>query len=218
MSPDPPAAARDSAFDFSAGVLCLDFANTARYHPPPREDLDRYETFVAWGREAGIVSAAEAAAMRGEAVLHPREAGAALARARSLREAIYGTFSAVAAGSEPREEDVAAIHEAMVEAWRRSRLVPRGSGYAWELAPADDAPSLDHALLAVARSAADLLASPELRRVRECALDTCAWLFVDRSKNQKRRWCDMKVCGNRSKARRHYARARRARGDDVSGA
>ena len=42
--------------------------------------------------------------------------------------------------------------------------------------------------------------------VRECNSETCSWLFVDRSRTRRRRWCDMKTCGNRDKARRHYAR------------
>jgi hypothetical protein len=53
---------------------------------------------------------------------------------------------------------------------------------------------------------ADLLTSPDVARVRECDASNCAWLFLDRSKNRTRRWCDMKVCGNRDKARRYRAR------------
>jgi predicted RNA-binding Zn ribbon-like protein len=60
----------------------------------------------------------------------------------------------------------------------------------------------------VARSAADLLTSQEQSRVRECAASDCGWLFLDLSRNRSRRWCDMETCGNRTKARRHYARSK----------
>jgi predicted RNA-binding Zn ribbon-like protein len=65
----------------------------------------------------------------------------------------------------------------------------------------------------VARSAADLLTSAEeLARVGQCADDRgCGWLFFDTSRNHSRRWCAMKDCGNRAKARRHYRRQRKAR-------
>jgi predicted RNA-binding Zn ribbon-like protein len=63
-------------------------------------------------------------------------------------------------------------------------------------------------LAPVVRAAADLATSAELSRIRECGSDTCFWLFLDRSKNGTRRWCDMKVCGNRAKARRHYQRGK----------
>jgi predicted RNA-binding Zn ribbon-like protein len=58
----------------------------------------------------------------------------------------------------------------------------------------------------IASSAADLLTSERLKKVRLCEAKTCTWLFLDESRNHSRRWCDMKVCGNREKARRHYQR------------
>jgi predicted RNA-binding Zn ribbon-like protein len=53
-----------------------------------------------------------------------------------------------------------------------------------------------------------LLTSDKLSRVRQCQGENCTWLFLDTSKNHTRRWCEMKVCGNRVKARRHYERKR----------
>ena len=53
----------------------------------------------------------------------------------------------------------------------------------------------------LAQSANDLLTSPQANLIRKCASSTCQWLFLDTSKNHTRRWCDMKICGNRNKAR-----------------
>ncbi len=64
-------------------------------------------------------------------------------------------------------------------------------------------------LWAIARSAADLLASDELPYVRACASKTCEWLFLDVSKNHGRRWCDMTKCGNRAKFRSYYKRKKK---------
>jgi predicted RNA-binding Zn ribbon-like protein len=47
-----------------------------------------------------------------------------------------------------------------------------------------------------------LLTSDALARVRLCADTSCAWLFLDTTRNRTRRWCDMKECGNRNKVRR----------------
>jgi predicted RNA-binding Zn ribbon-like protein len=55
-------------------------------------------------------------------------------------------------------------------------------------------------------SAVNLLSSEDTARVKECGTENCNWLFLDTSKNRSRRWCDMKECGNREKARRHYHR------------
>ncbi len=65
---------------------------------------------------------------------------------------------------------------------------------------------------ALAVSALSLAGGQQWRKVRVCA--NCNWLFLDRSRNSSRLWCDMAVCGNRQKARRHYARRRAEATDD----
>lgn len=59
-------------------------------------------------------------------------------------------------------------------------------------------------------SAADVLLSPDLHQLQECPGPGCGWLFLDTSKNHKRRWCTMEGCGNRAKARSQYQRKRQA--------
>ncbi|MEO8274522.1 MAG: CGNR zinc finger domain-containing protein, partial [Chloroflexota bacterium] len=43
---------------------------------------------------------------------------------------------------------------------------------------------------------------------RVCANDRCRWAFFDSSPTGRRRWCDMRSCGNQAKAARHRARLR----------
>ncbi|HEY0700388.1 MAG TPA: CGNR zinc finger domain-containing protein [Micromonospora sp.] len=50
-------------------------------------------------------------------------------------------------------------------------------------------------------------------RLKRCADDRCGWVFWDVSRNHSRRWCTMRVCGNREKARRYAARLRGAEPD-----
>jgi predicted RNA-binding Zn ribbon-like protein len=45
-------------------------------------------------------------------------------------------------------------------------------------------------------------------RLKACPADACGWAFYDHSRNRSRTWCDMKVCGNRAKARSFRARQR----------
>ncbi len=66
----------------------------------------------------------------------------------------------------------------------------------------------DQARADIAGSIASFLTEDDPRRLRRCASDTCRWVFVDRSRGGRRRWCDMSVCGNRAKVRRHRARSR----------
>lgn len=81
---------------------------------------------------------------------------------------------------------------------------PTHAGLTWQWGRHENDPELPVWILAL--QVADILLSPDMARVHTCAVDTCRWLFLDTSKNHKRRWCNMKVCGNRMKARRFQAR------------
>lgn len=201
-------AAPGGRFKLVGGVPCLDFANTRanRDTDSPREYLNSYADLVAWSQEAGLLNDAEH--LLAVARQRPAEAHAALARARALREAIYRVFSSIAAGEPAPPESLDTLNTALAQALGRARVVPRDGGFAW--AWAAELADLDQMLWPVARSAADLLTSDLLDRVRECAGHPCGWLFLDTSRNRSRRWCDMGDCGNRAKARRHYQRRRAA--------
>jgi len=195
-------------FDLSGGRLCLDLANTVSDRlKMPKERLQRYADLVAWARQSGLLDRAGAQELLREASRRPTESEAALERARALRETLFKLFTAAAAGERPPTEAVEALNAALSAALSHRRLVrSRGGSFRWDW----DLPSgaLEAMLWPVVHSAAELLASDELSDLRECAADSCAWLFLDHSRNHSRRWCDMKVCGNRTKARRHYERAR----------
>ncbi len=127
-----------------------------------------------------------------------------LRRARDLREAVFRIFARP--GTDESDLDLLADEAARGAAERRLTATEDGYTYAW---PESD--RLERLLWPVALAAAELLISAEVRpRVKECAADNCNWLFLDMSRNRSRRWCDMKVCGNRAKARRFSARHRDA--------
>jgi predicted RNA-binding Zn ribbon-like protein len=198
------------AFDISGGALCLDFANTVDNRPQehPRELLRGYADLVAWSRQAGAVSPQQAGQLLRAAARRKAAAQGALRRARRLRESLYRIFSAAAGGRTVPEEDVAALNATAETALGQLRVRRQGRRFAWDWNEAG--PGLERMLWPVVRSAGELLTSDELGRVRECAAETCGWIFLDRSKNGSRRWCNMKVCGNRAKARRFYRRRKTA--------
>lgn len=168
------------------------------------DDLSDYEGLVAWSVGRGIVSREEGDALREQARQRPTQAAAALEDARSLRSLVYHLFSAVARGDPPDPErlsDLTAWVHRFLPA-RRLRPGDSGATWAWRLDPY----RLDHVLGPVAHSAAELLTSPEVERLRLCDGDGCGWLFVDASRSRSRRWCDMSDCGNRTKVRRFRAR------------
>jgi predicted RNA-binding Zn ribbon-like protein len=206
-------AQEEYVFEFSGGELCLDFANTAsaRFQATPREHLHGYRDLVAWGRQGEVVAPAQATELLAEAARRPGEADAVYGRAIALREAIFRTFARREVALPPTPEDLATLNAELASAMAHTRLVPTTKGFDW--AWREGAGALDRPLWPVARSAAELLTSEALDRVRECGADDCDWLFVDTSKNRSRRWCDMNSCGNRAKARRHYEKKRAAPGE-----
>jgi predicted RNA-binding Zn ribbon-like protein len=198
----------DHDFEFVGGSVALDFANTlgGMHTSPTHEHLIEYADLVEFGRSAGTISPSQGRRLIGEAEREPARAAAVLRRAISLREAIWRVFDAFAKNARAEPTDLATIHEEELAALRHARFQPSAADvdYAWS----DEVP-LDRPLWAIARSAADLRRSKEeLSRVRECGSATCEWLFIDKSRNHTRRWCDMNDCGNVAKVRRFRARQR----------
>jgi predicted RNA-binding Zn ribbon-like protein len=190
------------------GALCLDFVNTVdpRHTPGRREYLDDYASLVAWGGHAGAIDAGQSERLREAAASDPAEAERVLARTIRLREALYPLFSRAARGQPPEPGDLGVLQAELTRALPHLRVAWSPSGFAREWK--QDSSALDQVLWPVAWSAAELLVHGPLDRMRECpGQGNCGWLFLDLSKNASRRWCDMRVCGNRAKARRHYARA-----------
>ena len=169
--------------------------------------LTAYGVRSLWrSRHAGALATKDAARLLALGAQHPQDAAAALRRARMLREALNRVFAAGIAGRTADHADLEIVNGALAEAMAHARLEPVGNGYTW--AWATDGAGLDVMLWPVVRSAADLLTSTDLERVRTCDSERCGWIFLDTSRNHSRRWCSMNDCGNRAKARRHYQRRR----------
>ena len=169
---------------FSGGALALDVANSVILRSDPARRADRLE------------------------VTEQMQAFSAAAAEFSAERALFGEIKPVA---EPNRNDFLALREA-IDAYFRRRV--EGHDDRVLLANLLQAcarmlkQSASEATLeaATARSALRLLA--ETDRLKVCG--NCGWLFVDRSRNRSRTWCDMAVCGNRVKANRHYRRKKEA--------
>jgi predicted RNA-binding Zn ribbon-like protein len=232
--------ALEEAFPLEGGWLCLGFCNTVGWHsgayrraelysgiqgagddweraedvPGAHERLSDYRSLLRWFLRKRQLTVSETKRLLRAARVRPEEAETVRRRAISLRETLYHLFSKLAVDEEPDQRDVTALNEWLPEAMARRRLAfaadLRGevAQFGWE--PAMDGDELERVLWPVVWSATELLTAGPLDRVRECDNDPCGWLFVDSSRNRSRRWCDMRDCGNRVKARRHYARTRGA--------
>ena len=165
---------------FSGGALALDVANSVILRFDPARSIDRFaepEQLDAFPKAAGEFSAERALF----GTLSPLS-GENHAPFITLRETIDRHFRACVND----EKKPIALAELLEATAAMLRLGVRGSLEA-----------------ETAYSALRLLSESEVKRIRICG--NCGWLFIDRSKNRSRVWCDMTVCGNRVKAARHYS-------------
>jgi predicted RNA-binding Zn ribbon-like protein len=193
------------------GHLALDFANTiddprgsARY-----DHAGTYPELVGWSTRIGVLAPDQAEALLAAAEEHPRARSAALKRAHLLRHVLNEIFSEIAAinsGQPGGAESTPAAHWAelrpfVTDAMSHAELASEGPTYqlTWPKTT-----RLDAMLWPVAVAAGQLLTSPQLLRLKQCA--GCPWVFLDQSKNMSRRWCAMDDCGTHEKIVRYVAR------------
>lgn len=189
------------------GRTCLDFTNTVNLRESDRfrDRLGSYGDLLHWALHAGILTAGQARDLSSEAGRDPDEAASVFQRAIELREIIFRMFSAMAAGREASDVDLGLFNRHFSQAMSRASIIRKNGRY---VVGFDSGRTLDGILPPLAWSAAELLRDPASARIKECAGETCGWLFLDTSKNHSRRWCEMRDCGNRAKAQRHYQKLR----------
>jgi len=196
----------EPAILYVGGDPALDLVNTVDWtsRGPEEERLLTYEQVTHWAEGAGVLSASTGRRLRRVAAERPRAAAAAVECVYRARETLHDLFGAIARGESPGAT-LPRFNQLLAEAVERLELAPgtggRGSaGYDWRWRGQDSDP---HALMwPVIWSAAELLKSDEVRNVRVCDGDDCGWMYVDRSRNGFRRWCQMRTCGTREKTRR----------------
>nr|WP_222856746.1 ABATE domain-containing protein [Agrobacterium pusense] len=175
-----------------SGNLALDLANTISWRNTSREvdHLASFDDVVAWSKQVGLVG--------GDFVLSPQEQEILLQQVLALRKAIGAAGSAIANDLDPSRLDLDVIRDIAALSLRQASL--SGTPCTWHFE------GIYRVTGTIAWSALDLLRGDELSRLKQCPPDDCQWLFIDRTKNASRRWCDMSTCGNRAKKMAHRAR------------
>ncbi len=190
------------ALKYVGGDPALDLVNTVDWTAggPRAERLPDYARFVAFAEGAGLVSPAGAARLARDATRRPAAAAAALAGVHRARDVLQRLFARRAADGHPARRDLAALNALLADALTHLELRPSVSGT--ELGWRGLTTELEGPLWPVMWSAARLLTAEEAARIRVCAGPDCGWMYVDRSRNGRRRWCEMDTCGMREKNRR----------------
>jgi predicted RNA-binding Zn ribbon-like protein len=194
-------------FQLVAGHLALDFANTLDYRYDPDRLIDllpSYEHFLAFCRQSKVITAAQMRRLLDGA--SEFDSQRVLEEVIEFREALYFSILSAVHGKRPDESHLQALNKALSEARAFEEVVWHNRSFIRSSRDVTERP--DGPLRQLVQAAVGLITSSDIDNVRECSEKTCRWFFLDRSRNHSRRWCDMQLCGNRSKAKRFYARTR----------
>jgi predicted RNA-binding Zn ribbon-like protein len=188
-------------------ALFVAFANTLEYtRGEPDEKLPDIDALLDWLREHGLISgrarAAEASRLRRDR----DEADRRLGRFRHLRGLLQAMSHDLAEDGEPNPDRVTELNHILRHGLHYHQLRQQPGGTRYEVAQVGD--RLDQARATIASSFAHFLAEDAPDRLRICANEGCRYVFIDRSPTGRRRWCDMRTCGNQAKVAAHRARAR----------
>jgi predicted RNA-binding Zn ribbon-like protein len=191
-------------FQLVGGHPVLDFANTLdnRGSDNEIELLASFDDLLRFAEQSGIISSAESDELSRAAQKHRQAAARTLADAVTMREAIFQVFNAISHDRPSPASAIDRLNRFVQEALAHRLLAPGHDRLQWQWSDTADNPRW--ILWPIALQAAELLSSDDVKNVRSCASEGCDWLFLDHSKSHSRRWCDMRVCGNRNKARRFY--------------
>jgi len=192
-------------FQLLAGNTSLDLVNTLdnRFRETGADELlVNYDDLLRFVQQAGLLTAGQARRLS-RATGVDAERLRVLEQVKELREALAGVAYALLTEEELPKPEIHLLQKYFHRANAARLLGDDGKRLVWSWPKREE---LSAPLWLLAQEGEKLFLSEQAERLRCCASDTCRWLFLDASKNHTRRWCDMKICGNRMKARRYQAR------------
>jgi len=199
-------------FKLVGGDPSLDLVNTVDWAEAGliRDRFAEYGRVLEWAVDAGVIGESVAARLRRLAVERPAAAARALERWRAFRRVLHRCVVAFASGTgivpALRQLDPY-LHEAL-----EHLVLEPGRGAEARVGWSGVKESLDGPMWPVAWRALQLFTSPEAELLRVCGGEDCGWVYVDRSRNGLRRWCEMETCGTTAKNRRRGRQPRARRG------
>jgi len=202
VSPQSSSPSRAASLTLVGGELALDFANTSsgRGFPTREEHLHEAHNVVDWAAHARVLR---------ERANNDSELNRRLfADALTLREDIYVLACEIAERRPAPPERIESLARTHARCLAQAKLVPFQGNFIWSWR-VRSAP-VEAVLGPISLSALTTLLQADLTRVKQCQGEKCGWMFLDRTKSRSRRWCEMEICGNRSKQKRHSAKPRSA--------
>ena len=173
--------------------LALDFVNSVT------ADLSA-DSIAAWAVAVGMT---ESAAAKSLAFQWRSEDVEKVARFRDrLRKVVVRLLSSKDVSS----EDIGWMNNVLREKGGYSKLVKTSEGFSKK--SKIDLIEPKEICVPIIEAFVDLVAFGNIDYIRKCERPDCILYFYDTTKNHKRRWCSMAICGNRAKAAKFHKKRR----------
>jgi hypothetical protein len=172
-----------ATLQLDGGCPVFDFTNTIsnRNDPDYFDYLLEYDDFIQWINKIGLLPKGKIDAITAFSKSHSRKSVTILQEVINAREVMFRLFSSLS-----------------------NMRIDVGRTEVTTSFTVSEKTILKEPLYLLVKNAFDILSTQSFERIKECP--TCKWLFLDTTKNGKRRWCNMQVCGSNDKARRYYHR------------
>ncbi len=188
------------------GVLCFDFINTVhdRVNLPSYDYLPDYQAFIYWNKRLKVVPVNKIKRLESFSMRNSGLAGKTLSEIKKRREILYKFFSSVASGYRIDSNLLIKFNAILSASFKHIQFVySKGTlTVSWD----NRKVNLYEPFWVIIKSAFDVISSENFQRIKECR--ECGWIFLDTTKNNNRRWCNMLTCGAKNKARTYYQKHR----------
>ena len=191
-----------SRFDLDGNNSALDFVNTVEYRNTEKEIewITSYIDSICWAERVSVLTPVQVSKLAESSEIIQSDVW--LNEIYKCRKILYKIISAVIDSCDNFKQVEKDFNFLYRSVHREIDFSAEKSGFIWRYPEIDKNPL--GFLQPVVQSAADLLVSGNLNRLKKCSDPDCGWLYYDTSRNNSRRWCCMKTCGNRAKANRFY--------------
>lgn len=182
-----------SQFYIIGNNLALDFINSAT-HEMSTGGLANWATAV------GLIESGKGTSLMAE------WRSADLSQLTSFRDRLRGVVVELVGSKNVKGNDIRWINEILREKGGYSELVKTAEGFAKQ--SKIDLREVSEVRVPIVEAFVDLVALGNIDHVRKCERPDCLLYFYDTTKNHRRRWCSMSVCGNRAKVAKFYEKQR----------
>lgn len=185
------------------GLLCLDFINTISDYTEdePVNYITNEEEWLTWLKRVKLID--------GDFCGFEKDSFS-IDKILSVRETLYKLFASYVREEVIEKKILSQFNKDFSWMNKHLKFISQGNEIT-EILDYNKLSANDY-LLPIIQSAKDLLVSKDLKHVKECP--NCGWIFLDKTKSNTRRWCNMKACGNKIKTQKYYRKVSRSHNED----